>query len=140
MRPVTREMIKIYNLKKLGYDFMGYTFKNMEELSFHHLIVPRNLSKKQHLESNGFIIENGAILNQETAHDYLHVVERVDRDIFLAITQQMIEENRNGRIDIENLKKIRDYLLYFESHYADECNSKGKVLIKEKYISNRIKI
>ena len=32
MREITKEMIKLYNIKKLGYDFMGYTFKNVNEL------------------------------------------------------------------------------------------------------------
>ena len=49
MRPITRDMIHIYNIKKLGYDFMGYTFRRTEELSFHHLIVPKKDCKKQGL-------------------------------------------------------------------------------------------
>ena len=40
MRAITKEMIKIYKMKELGYDFMGYTFNRPEELSFHHLIIP----------------------------------------------------------------------------------------------------
>ena len=43
MRPITKEMIKIYNIKKL--DFMGYDIKRKESLSFHHLIIPRRQSK-----------------------------------------------------------------------------------------------
>ena len=49
MREVTREMIKMYNIKKLGYDFMGYTFNRPEELSFHHLVVPKRDCKDQGL-------------------------------------------------------------------------------------------
>lgn len=47
MREITKEMIKLYNIKKLGYDFMGYTFRNVNELSFHHLIVPHRDCKRE---------------------------------------------------------------------------------------------
>ena len=45
MKDVTKEMIKIFRLKKLGCDFMGYEFVNPNELSFHHLIVARKDSQ-----------------------------------------------------------------------------------------------
>ena len=47
MREITREMIKEYRLMKLGYDFMGYEIKNKQDLSFHHLIVPRRNCKNE---------------------------------------------------------------------------------------------
>ena len=49
MKEVTKEMIKEFQLKKLHYDFMGYTFKRPDELSFHHLIVPHKDCKIQGL-------------------------------------------------------------------------------------------
>jgi len=54
LRAVTKEMVKEYELKKLGYDFMGYTFKNVNELSFHHLIVPRKDCKRKGL-GDGYV-------------------------------------------------------------------------------------
>ena len=39
MKQVTKDMIHIYRLNKLKYDFAGYTFNNNHELSFHHLII-----------------------------------------------------------------------------------------------------
>lgn len=45
-------MVKEYELKKLGYDFMGYTFNNRNELSFHHLIIPKRDCKKKGLEKD----------------------------------------------------------------------------------------
>lgn len=137
MRPITREMIKQFDIKKTNYDFMGYTFNNVNQLSFHHLIVPKRECKIKGL-GDGYLFWNGAILKQDTSHDYLHVIERIDREVFLAITQQMIEENKKGKLDIENLKKIRDLLLYFELHYQDIENNQGKKLIKRKYIEDRI--
>lgn len=139
MREVTKEMIKLYDIKKLGYDFMGYNFDRLKDLSFHHLIVPHRDCKKQGL-GEGYLIWNGAILVQDTAHEYLHTIERLDKELFLRITKYMIEENRNGKIDIDNLKRIRELLLYFENEHKNETNKKGKQLIKREYITNRIKL
>lgn len=137
MKEVTREMIKLYNIKKLGYDFMGYTFNRPEELSFHHLIVPHRDCKREGF-GEGYLIWNGAILKQETSHEYLHTIELYDRELFLRITKYMIEENQNKKIDIDNLKRIRDLLLYFEAEHQYDTNKKGKKLIKRKYITDRI--
>lgn len=81
---------------------------------------------------------NGAILRQDTSHDYLHLIENIDREMFIAITKEMIEENRQGQITIENLKRIREILLSFEAQYSDITNKKGKKLIKYKYRNERI--
>ncbi len=137
MKEITREMIKTYNIKKLKYDFMGYTFNNINELSFHHLIVPKRDCKKQGL-GNGLLIWNGAILKQATSHDYLHLIERLDREMFLRITKYMIEENINKKIDIDNLKRIREILLLFEDIYGKEKDKNGKLLIKQPYKTDRI--
>ena len=104
MKAITRDMIHIYNIQKLGYDFMGYTFQKTNELSFHHLVIPKRDCKKQGL-GEGYLWWNGAILNQCSSHDYLHLIERLDREIFLLITNVMIEENKNMKLDIESLKK-----------------------------------
>lgn len=137
MREITKEMIKLYNIKKLGYDFMGYTFRNINELSFHHLIVPHRDCKREGL-GEGYLLWNGAILKQDTSHEYLHTIERIDREVFLQITKEMVDENNKRKIDIENLKRIRELLLYFEEKYKDIENKQGKKLIKQKYIAQRI--
>ena len=54
MKPITREMIKIYNIRKLGYDFMGYKINRMESLSFHHLIIPKRECPKKDMEMDIF--------------------------------------------------------------------------------------
>ena len=132
-------MIKEYNIHKLGYDFMGYSFDRLKDLSFHHLIVPKRDCKAQGL-GEGYLKWNGAILVQDTSHEYLHTIERIDRELFLRITKEMIEENEKGKIDLENLKKIRDLLLYFEKNYNKETNSKGQFILKRKYITDRINL
>ena len=137
MKTIKEEMIRDYKLKKLGFDFMGYTFHNLNELSFHHLIVPKKDSEAMDI-GDGYVKWNGAILKQSTSHDYLHLIQRIDEEIFLRITYQMIEQNANGHLDLENLKKIRDALLYFEKEHQFDRDKKGRVLIKREYIHNRI--
>lgn len=139
MKTITRDMMKDYNIHKLGYDFMGYTFDRREDLSFHHLVVPKRDCKAAGL-GEGYLRWNGAILNQNTSHDYLHIIERMDRDTFLRITAEMVEENLKGKLDIDNLKRIRELLLYFEDKYEKEMNSKGQLILKRKFITKRIDI
>ena len=136
MREITREMIKEYRLMKLGYDFMGYEIKNKQDLSFHHLIVPRRNCKALGL-GEGYLKWNGSILNQNTSHDYLHLIEAKDLDMFMAITSEMIDENAKGYLDIKNLQRISDVLSCFEREHCSDRGKKGRLLIKEDYIRKR---
>lgn len=137
MKNVTKEMIKDFKLKELGYDFMGYTFDNTNDLSFHHLIVPKRESRKKGI-GDGYVSWNGAILHQDTSHPYLHTIERIDRQLFLEITKEMIEENLKGEINIENLKRIREMLLWFEAHYDGLSTPHGKEIIKPEFKTKRL--
>ena len=92
MKEITKLMIKKYALMKLKYDFMGYEFQRSNQLSFHHLIVPKRYCKQEGL-GEGYLNWNGAILRQDTSHDYLHIIERYDPEIFELITSEMIDEN-----------------------------------------------
>ena len=133
MKTITREMIKMYKLNKLGFDFIGYKFNRSEQLSYHHNVIAK---RNGGLET----IRNGAILVRDTSHDYIHVIERIDPEIFYLITSEVLDENLKGKIDIENLRKIRDLLLYFENDHTHERSKKGKLLIKKEYLTNRIKL
>ena len=128
-------MIERYKIKKLKYDFMGYEFERSKELSFHHLIIPKRDCKNR--KNLGFEEWNGAILVQDTAHEYLHKIEVYDRDIFLEITSEMVDENIKGRLDIDNLKRINMLLKCFEKEYLGKTARNGKEIIKEEYIDNR---
>lgn len=133
MKEITKLMIVKYELLKLKYDFMGYPFQRTDQLSFHHLIVPHRECKKKGL-GEGYVEWNGAILRQKTSHDYLHIVERCDRDRFLAITNHMIEENKKGYLDPDDLKAIDDILYSFEKEYLNKSNKKGGSLIRPEYM------
>ena len=136
MREITKLMIKEYKLMKLGYDFMGYDITNKSNLSFHHLIVPHRNCKAMGL-GEGYLEWNGAILNQNTSHNYLHLIETKDYDMFLAITNELIDENIKGRLDIDNLRRIHDILECFEREHSNDRSKKGKVLIKQEYMRRR---
>jgi hypothetical protein len=79
-------------------------------------------------------------LVRDTAHDYLHRIESRDEEIFALITGLMVDENVKGKLDVEDLRKIRDLLEYFEREHCGDRTSKGYPLIKEEYIRRRIKL
>lgn len=135
MKQITRLMINDYKLKELGYDFMGFRFNRVSELSFHHLIIPHRSCKG--IERDGYVKWNGAILVQDTSHEYLHTIERYDRDRFEYITERMKEMNENGELDTYNLERIEQALRVFETGYSELVNKNGKVLVKSSYY-NRI--
>jgi len=131
MKEVTRLMINQYKIKKLGFDFMGYSLQKRDIYTFHHLIIPKRHNGKE-------TIENGAILCGETSHPYLHLIETKDYERFLAITSEMIDENIKGKLDIENILIIHDILKSFEKEYSNARTKKGKPLIKEEYTKRLI--
>ena len=137
MREITNLMINEYNIKKLGYDFMGFDIQTAKRLSFHHLIVPKRDCKRLGVAEDGYLKWNGAILGQNTSHEYLHKIEIYDKETFDLITQLMVEENKMGKLDQEILIEINYILEKFERTHKNERTSKGKVLIRPEYITSR---
>ena len=133
MREITKQMIDYYKIMKLGYDFMGYPVYQKNKLSYHHLIIPKRQSKEAGI-GEGYLWWNGAILNQSTSHEYLHLIEAKDFDMFSAITSEMIDENVKGYLDMENLKRILDILKCFEREHCSDRGKKGNYLIKDEYL------
>ena len=131
MREVTKRMIKNFRLCDVGYDFMGYSINGQDSLSFHHLIVPhKNFAD---VGSGGYEDWNGAILVRATSHDYLHLIEKYDFNIFIDITSEMIDQNIKGRLDTKNIKLIDMLLKDFEKEWDGEIGYNGKPLIKEDF-------
>ena len=137
MKEITKIMVNDFKIMKLGMDFMGYHVNRKQDLSYHHLIIPRRHCKEAGL-GEGYLYWNGAILRQNTSHDYLHIIEKIDPDIFYELTSEMIDENIKGRLDIDNLKRIHDLLLYFEREHDHDTSKKGKLLIKREFVTTRI--
>lgn len=140
MQEITNLMINDFKIMKLGMDFMGYKVTRKEQLSFHHLIIAHRDCKAMNIPVNGYLWWNGAILRQNTSHDYAHVIERIDPEIFYAITSEMIDENIKGRLDIDNLKRIHDLLLNFEREHDHDTSKKGELLIKREFVKGRVNL
>lgn len=139
MREITEKMIKDFKITKLGFDFMGYKVDKKQSLSFHHLIIPHRESRNYGI-GDGYLYWNGAILRQNSSHDYLHLIENIDPEIFYELTSEMIDENIKGRLDIDNLKRIHDLLLYFEREHDHDTSKKGKLLIKREFVTGRVNL
>lgn len=137
MKEITKIMVNDFKITKLGMDFMGYHVNRKQDLSYHHLIIPRRHCKEAGL-GEGYLYWNGAILRQNTSHEYAHVIEKIDPEIFYELTSEMIDENIKGRLDIDNLKRIHDLLLYFEREHDHDTTKKGKLLIKREFVTTRI--
>jgi hypothetical protein len=126
MKEITKEMIDIWEMSNM--DWMGYTLEKKEHFSYHHLIIPKRCGGKE-------TIENGAILIQSAGHDYLHVIERIERKVFEDITWVLREINEQRYMPTkEQLARINHILKYFEEKYQGETTSKGKPLIRQRFL------
>lgn len=124
MKEITKEMLKIYEpVSKL--DWMNYKLVK-SKLTFHHII------KREH---RGLMtISNGALLNSTPSHEYLHIIEYKDRDIYRAINDIFMMVNDQGHEPDFNQRQTIEYLLqYFEYYHKNDRNSKNKILIKDEY-------
>lgn len=128
MKDLTRAMAKEYRTR--GNDWMGYTIQSINQLSYHHI------QKKE--DEGPFTWDNGALLRRDTAHEYLHIIEYKDLEIYDYINGILKQINTQGyKPTKEELIAIRDVLLSFEREHCSDRNSKGKILIKSKYIEGR---
>lgn len=128
MKSVTRELINIYKPK--GIDWMGYDIRTIHDLTYHHI------QKKE--DGGPFTLDNGALLRGDTSHEYLHIIETRDLDMYIYINKILKAINEQGyRPSREQLLLIRDVLLSFEREHDRDENSKGKLLIKTRYIKGR---
>lgn len=131
-KDVKMDMIKIWRICKT--DFMGYEIdkeSKTDSFSYHHLRVPASKGGK-------ISIYNGAILCRDSAHDYIHVIEKYDKDRFLYITKILIEINNQLYLPTEDQLMLFDAVLSgFEREYSGVYNSNGTEIIKENYVRRR---
>lgn len=132
MREVSRRLVADYKLQKLKLDFMGFYFNTINDLSFHHYLVQKQYCKEQGL-GEGYIYENGVMV-EENAHKLLHTAERLDEDIFYAITSHFLNMKIKEALTKEDLLAIQDMLTYFIREHDRDRNSKGKLIIPNKTI------
>lgn len=131
MSEITLYMIDYYCIKQLGYDFMGFQkINNNEILTYHHLLIPKRCNGEKTLE-------NGVLLYR-TSHDYLHLIEVYDLDIFDAITSEMLDMVIKGYLDMENILQIDKLLCQFEDKYINFF-AHDQSIIKNEYTRRLIK-
>ena len=129
MNTIIKDMRDIYRLR--GYDFMGYTYRNINDLSFHHIVKECDGGKRE--------ISNGAALCRESSHPYLHLIEIREYGIYNAINSILQEiADQNSHPTRDQLIRIRRLLLEYEAYHIDDRNSKGKRLVKKQFIEGRI--
>lgn len=123
MNKITKEMLKIYKPIS-NLDWMNYKLVK-KDVTRHHIIKKEDGGKLE--------ISNLALL-MPIPHQYLHLIECKDIDTYIAlnkifkiINNQLHEPNKDQR-------EIIEYLLQdFEYHNRNERNSKGKLIIQNKY-------
>lgn len=131
MKEVTRELIHIYKPK--GIDWMGYEYNRVDDLSFHHI------QKREH--GGLYTLDNGALLRQNTSHEYLHIIEYKDLDMYMYINNLLKNINTQGYAPTKRqLLAIKAILEQFEREHCSDRTAKGKPLIRTRYIEGRRKI
>ncbi len=120
----------VYKVPIFRIDMMGYKVKSIDELSFHHLLVPKQFGGPESFW-------NGALLNRPTSHDYLHIIEKFEPDMFYAITKEINEEKIAKKLRLENLRRIREVLLEFEQEYRYKHTDHGKLIVRDEFIEGR---
>lgn len=133
MREVTTRLINDFKIYELGFDFMTYKVDKKSSLDFHHLIVGKKNCQVVGL-GDGYQYENGCILNHDTSHPYLHLIECKDYQKFCYISSEMIDMKIKKRLDLYNLKRIQEILLEFEEENRYAKTKKGKLLIKPEFL------
>ena len=133
MKQITKDMIRIYKIKELGFDFTGYKLQKGDIYTYHHNIIAKRNGGPE-------TIWNGAILCGKTIHPYLHLIEQYDPEIFYLITSELIDENIKRRLTLDSLRRIRTLLEYFEKEHCSTRTKKGNLIIKESYVRDRIRL
>ena len=124
MKEVLRLMISQYNIHKI--DWMGYKVNKENPYTYHHL------KKKCH--GGKETIENGAVLTR-TGHEYLHIVESRDMELYNYINNVLKQINEQGFMPIERqLLAIDAMLKMFEKTHRYDRTKSNKRLIKENYL------
>ena len=124
MREKLRIMINQYNIHKI--DWMGYKLCKDNPYTYHHLQKKCNGGKET--------IANGAILTK-TGHEYLHIVESRDMELYNYINNVLKQINEQGFMPLERqLLAIDAMLKMFEKDHRYDRTKSNKRLIKENYL------
>ena len=129
MRKDVVAMLEIYKPYS-GLDWMNYKIVR-KDMSFHHIVKKSNGGRRD--------MSNGALLMGNSAHPYLHLIECKDIETYNAINKIFKYINQQGYEPTMEQREIIEYLLKeFESVHKWDKGSKGKLLIKRKYLEREL--
>ena len=121
-------MLKIYKPIS-NLDWMNYKLIK-SDVTFHHIIKREDGGRRD--------IENGALL-MPVAHQYLHLIEYKDIETYNAINRIFKYINQQKQEPTSEQREIIEYLLkQFEETHKWDKGSKGKLLIKHKYLEREM--
>lgn len=124
MKKVVRDMLKIYKPYS-SLDWMNYKLVK-KDVTFHHI--------HKRCDGGRLEINNGGLL-MPNSHAYLHLIEFLDLDTYLALNEIFKDVNTQGyEPEYEQRLIIESLLSNFESVHRWDKGSKGKLLIKRKYL------
>ena len=119
------QMLEIYKPVS-GLDWMNYKLVR-KDITFHHIIKRSSGGRRD--------IDNGALLMGNTAHPYLHIIEYKDIETYNALNKIFKFINQQRHEPTTEQREIIEYLLQeFEHEHRWDKSSKGKLLIKQKYL------
>ena len=109
---------------------MNYKIVRIEDMTFHHIIKRENSGK---LEMN-----NGALL-LPVAHQYLHLIEFKDAETYITLNKIFRIVNNQGAEPTTEQRQIIELILKdFEYTHRWSKDSRGKLLIKQKYLDRSL--
>lgn len=124
MKKVVQDMLKIYKPYS-SLDWMNYKLVK-KDVTFHHI--------QKRCDGGRLEINNGGLL-MPNSHAYLHLIEFLDLDTYLALNEIFKDVNIQGyEPEYEQRLIIESLLSTFESVHRWDKGSKGKLLIKRKYL------
>ena len=124
MKKITAEMLKIYKPYS-DLDWMNYKLVR-NDMTAHHIVKKEDGGKLE--------MSNIAPL-RSVSHQYLHLIEYKDIQTYNAINKIFKYVNQQGYEPTKEQREIIEYLLTeFESVHRFDKGSKGKPLIKHKYL------
>ena len=124
MRDETKKLVDFYGIDD-GLDWLNFPIIRSRELQFHHI--------KKKSQGGKMELKNGAILT-ETAHRFLHTIERYDIEIYNAITKMFkLYVKQKSAPTVEQRKLMQELLNRFYIKHANTKTKKGKPIIKERF-------
>ena len=124
MKKITKTMLHIYKPIS-GLDWMNYRIVK-KDMTAHHI-------KKR--EDGGLLIIPNVAPLMNTSHEYLHIIEYKEKLIYKALNDMFRIINQQGHEPTQEERFVIEYLLQeFEQLHKEDINSKGKKLIKAKYL------